>query len=88
MIRFIGIALLAVGLGAQVQDSLLPNGISARIEAAVTDAGALRATFTVTASGPASLTYRDAYMATDVPMPSLALFGIFIRTGNSGLLPS
>lgn len=79
MIRFLAILLLAVWLGAQTPDSSTQDGISVRLEGAVTDAGALRATFTVTASGPGSLPYRDAYMATDVPMPSMALFGNFIQ---------
>ena len=88
MNRLLAISFIAAGLGAQTPDTANRDMLSARLEAAVpAETGALRATLTVTASGAVSLPYRDAYMATAVPVPSESLFGSFVKKRQFRALP-
>ena len=65
-------------LAGQAPDNSPSNFVSAKLETSAASAQTLRGSFTLTADGPASLAYRDAYLST-TPAPSDALFGPYLR---------
>jgi TonB family protein len=74
-------------LAGQAPDNSPSNFVSAKLETSTASAQTLRGSFTLTADGPASLAYRDAYLST-TPAPSDALFGPYLRRSQIRLNPS
>jgi TonB family protein len=77
----------AFALAGQAPDNPPSNFVSAKLETSAASAQTLRGSFTLTADGPASLAYRDAYLST-TPAPSDALFGPYLRRSQIRLNPS
>ena len=74
-------------LAGQAPDNLPSNFVSAKLVTSTESAETLRGSFTLTADGPASLAYRDAYLSA-APPPSATLFGPYLRRSQIRLNPS
>jgi TonB family protein len=77
----------AFTLAAQAPDNSPKNFVTAKLDTSAASAETLQGSFTLTADGPASLVYRDAYLSA-TPTPSADLFGPYLRRAQLRLNPT